>query len=232
MIKKYKLSKLQRVSSIGLKKYGAIIENNCLSLHIGFFPKKISIDHIKSIEYGLRSGGDASTYFYTLVTREDDHIMFPYSLFDIRELKELLQDLKRIHPGINYSRDVLDLIEREIPEKKKLKFDFEVHKGQIFKMDAKLSQEYPGLDAVFGLSIVFGYILIPLAFGVLGDKYLTYMHGANYPVFKNILFVMSGLALCVTLMNIFIALVSQYLGHKVTFISLTLSVLFLLGGLL
>lgn len=228
MTKKYKTSNLRKFLSLGLKQYGYKIDKDILFV-IGFNSTEISINKIDSISYVSRYIKYSKTYFYLLTDNEDKEFFLPYSLLDGATYQEFFKDIIRINPNIKLSNDLISFLSSELP-KKTLKFDFNFYKEDYFKRDSELAQNYPSLDAFIGLTIVFVFFPIPFVFGVVGNKFLIDTYGADYDSYRIWAIVISGIAFMVTLTNLFISLVSMYLGHKLTIISLIITVIGLYIG--
>ncbi len=227
MIKKYRTSNLIRLFTLGLKRYGFKIDRGVLTV-IGLIPKHISIDSIDAISFELRSTGKAMSYFY-IVRYKGKKLYLPYSMLDGDTYQDMFREILKINPNIVLTDNMKNFIDSEIT-RKILRFDFNVHKGEFFKRDQELSQKYPSLDAFIGFTIVFIFISVPVIFLVVGNKLLIDIFGADYTLYRLLAIVISGIAFTVTLTNLFISLVSMYLGHKLTYISLIITVIGLYIG--
>jgi hypothetical protein len=225
MEKTYIMTTFQRIMSLGLQKYGAKIHNDVLKIyHLQLKPVKIDIKQISKIYYGI-----TSTPVYVLEKTNGDQVCIPTSFFNGKTSQQLITDLMSINEGIKLDKEVMDFLSKEIQNKKKLRFDFTHHKGETFRRDFELSVEYPGLDTAMGLGIVLGSILILSLFAYGGYYILSQTYTESVPVLRVISLIVSALSLCVMLTNIVVALVSMYLGHKVTIIS---SIVFVVGLLI
>jgi len=228
MIKKYKTSNLIKVFTLGIKRYGYKIDRGILTV-IGLIPKHISIDSIDTISFELRSAGTAMSYFYIVIDKQGKEFQLSYSTLDGDTYQDMFREILKINPNIVLTDKMKNFLDSEITHKI-LKFDFNVNKGEFFKRDQELSQKYPSLDAFIGLTIVFVFFPIPFVFGGVGNKLLIDTFGADYDSFRIWMIVISGIAFMVALTNLFISLVSMYLGHKLTFISLIIAVIGLYFG--
>lgn len=228
MIKKYKTSNLIKVFSLGLKQYGYKIDRGVLTV-IGLIPKHISIDSIDTISFELRSAGKAMSYFYIVRDKKGTEFQLSYSTLDGDTYQNMFREILNINPNIALTDKMRAFLESEITHKI-LRFDFNVYKGGFFKRDQEFSQKYPSLDAFVGLTIVFVFFPIPFVFGGVGNKLLIDAFGNDYESYRIWAIVISGIAFSVMLTNLFISLVSMYLGHKLTFISLTITLIGLYFG--
>lgn len=227
-IKKYKTSNLIKVFTLGLKRYGYKIDRGILTV-MGLIPKHISIDSIDTISFELRSAGIAISYFYTVIDKQGKEFQLSYSTLDGNVYQDMFREILKINPNIVLSDKMKNFLDSEITHKI-LKFYFNVNKGEFFKRDQELSQKYPSLDAFIGLTIVFVFFPIPFVFGGIGNILLIDTFGADYDSFRIWTIVISGIAFMLALTNLFISLVSMYLGHKLTFISLIITVIGLYFG--
>lgn len=228
MIKKYKTSNLIKVLTLGLKQYGYKIDRGILTI-IGLIPKHISIDSIDTISFELRSAGKAMSYFYIINDKQGKEFQLPYSTLDGNIYQEMFREIIKNNPNIVLTDKMRNFHDSEITHKI-LKFDFNVYKGEFFKKDQELSQKYPSLDAFIGLAIVFVFFPIPFVFGGVGNKLLIDSFGTDYDSYKIWAIVISGIAFTVALTNLFISLVSMYLGHRLTLISLIITMIGLYIG--
>ena len=229
MIKKYKTSNLVKVFTLGLKRYGYKIDRGILTV-MGLIPKHISIDSIDMISFELRSAGKAMSYFYIIIDKRGKEFQLSYSTLDGDTYQEMFREILEINPNIILTDKMRNFLDSEITHKI-LKFDFNVHKGEFFIRDQELSQKYPSLDAFIGLTIVFVFFPIPFVVGGIGNKFLIEFFGADYEIYRIWAIVISGIAFTLALSNLFISLVSMYLGHKLTVISLIISLIGLFIGL-
>jgi len=226
--KNYKTSILMRIFSLGLKRYGIKIISEEI-VKVGLFSKRMFIDKIEKISYETVRAGNSWSYAYVITDNRGKIMSLPYSLLDGITFQELFRDLIKLNPKIILSEKMEQFLSEDITEKE-LKFDFEVHKGEFFKRDKELSQKYPSLDAFIGLTIVFLILPIPFVFGGVGDYLLTQKFGDGYHLYRICSVVASGLAFTVAITNLFISLVSMYLGHKLTIISLIITIIGLCVG--
>jgi hypothetical protein len=227
MTKKYKTSNFRKILSLGLRQYGYTIDKDNIFV-LGFNSTKIPISNIDSISYVSRYVKYSKTYFYLIIDNQNNDYFLPYSLLDGVIYQEFFNEIIRINPTIKLSNDLISFLSSELP-KKTLRFDFNFNKKDYFKRDSELAQKYPSLDAFIGLTIVF-FFPIPFVFGGVGNKLLIDTFGADYDSYRIWAIVISGIAFMVTLTNLFISLVSMYLGHKLTVISLTVTVIGLYIG--
>lgn len=223
MIKKYKTSNLIKVFTLGLKRYGYKIDRGILTV-MGLIPKHISIDSIGAITFELRSVGKAMSYFYIITDNRGKEFQLSYSTLDGDTYQDMFREILKINPNIVLTDKMRNFLDSEITHKI-LKFDFNVHKGAFFKRDQELSQKYPSLDAFIGFTIVFVFFPIPFIFGGVGNGLLIDTFGDNYHSYRIWAIVISGIAFMVALTNLFISLVSMYLGHKLTLISLIITLI-------
>ena len=226
--KSYKTSILMRIFSLGFKRYGVRIISEEI-VQVGLFSKRMLIDKIETISYEAVRAGNSLSYAYVITDNRGKIISLPYSLLDGITFQELFRDLITLNQKIMLSEELEEFLSENITEKE-LKFDFEVHKGEFFKRDKELSQKYPSLDAFIGLTIVFLILPIPFVFGGVGEYLLTQKFGDGYHLYRIFAVVASGLALSLTVTNLFISLVSMYLGHKLTIISLIITIIGLCVG--
>lgn len=228
MIKKYKTSNLIKVYTLGLKRYGFKIDEGILK-KTGLAAEQIPVDSIDTISFEMSSAGKGMSYFYILIDKEGKEFKLPYSTLDGGTYQDLFKDILKVNPGIRLTDDMSKFLDTAVTQKI-LKFDFNVHKGEFFKRDRELSQKYPSLDAFIGFTIILLFFPIPIVFGIVGNRLLTDIFGADYEVYRIWAIVISGIALMLTLTNLFISLVSMYLGHKLTFISLIITLIGLYIG--
>lgn len=228
MTKKYKTSTFRKILSFGLRQNGYKIDMDNIFV-LGFNSTIIPISNIDSISYVSRHIKYSKTYFYLIIDNQDNEYFLPYSLLDGVTYQEFFKDIIRINPNIKLSNDLISFLSSELP-KKTLQFDFNFHKEDYFKRDSELAQKHPSLDAFIGLTIVFVFFPIPFVFGGLGNKLLIDTFGTDYDSYRLWAIVISGIGFMVTITNLFISLVSMYLGHKLTFISLVITAIGLYIG--
>jgi hypothetical protein len=219
---------LTRIFSLGSKKYGVKITSEEI-VKVGLFPKRMFIDRIEKISFEAIQAGYSWSYVYIITDNRGKCLSLPYSLLDGITFQELFRDLLKLSPKITPSVKLKEFLLEDITEKE-LKFDFEVHKGEFFKRNKELSQKYPSLDALIGLTIVFLILPIPFVFGGVGDYLLTQKFGDGYHLYRICSIVAGGLAFTVAITNLFISLASMYLGHKLTIISLIIIIIGLCVG--
>ena len=218
MRKKYILSKFQRIASLGIYKYGVIIDNEIIKVYnINLLPIKINIRDIKAIFYGISTSTNTSVYI--LEMEYGKQLCIPVSFFEGKVYQELIKDLISINNKIELENRVQEFITRDIRPRRKLRFDFSYHKGEFLKRDFQLSQENPSLNTAIGLGIAFGCIIIVCLFWFGGYSLLENIFGTPVASYRVISLVISSFAFCVTFINLFIALISMYLGHRITIIS-------------
>ena len=228
VIKKYRTSNLAKVFSLGIKRYGYQIDRGILTV-IGLIPKHISIDSIDSISFERRSQGSSMSYFYILNDMRGKEFQLSYSTLDGDTYQDMFREILRINPNIALTDEMRKFLDSEITHKI-LKFDFNVYNGEFFKRDSELSQRHPSLDAFIGLTIVVVLFPIPFVFGGVGNKILIDSFGADYELYRIWAIVIAGIAFTVALTNLFISLVSMYLGHKLTLVSLIITMIGLYIG--
>ena len=233
--KNYKTSTLMKIFSLGLKRYGVKIISEEV-VKVGLFPKRMLIDNIdrisfKTITVYTNIGTFSSSYVYVITDNRGKRLVLLYSLLEGVTFQKLFRDLIKLNQRITLCERLEWFLSEDITEKE-LKFDFKVHKGEFFKRDKELSQKYPSLDAFIGLTIVFLIFPIPFIFGGIGDYLLTQRFGDGYQLYRIISIVISGLAFAVAITNLFISLVSMYLGHKLTILSLVITIIGLCIGFL
>lgn len=229
MQKKYPASKFFKILTLGIKRYGAKINNNILHIYYNFIGT-LSIKHIASIKYVYKIGTKTPPgYIISLYNHKK--VIIPYSLMEGYTMKELLVDLRQVNPTIKYDERTLKLANSNCNQKYKLKFNFTPPKGKHLKNDAEFIQRYPSLDFAVVLPGLLMLIAGPLLFAFFGSKILLALHGHMFAEYRIILLVLSAFPLSFTIWNISAALISQYLGHKVTIICLAISIAFIAIGL-
>jgi len=228
MIKRYKTSNLIKVFTLGLKRYGYKIDRGVLT-KIGLIPKHMPLDSIDTISFELRSTGQSMSYFYIIIDKRGKEFQLAYSTLDGDTYQDMFREILKINPNITLTEEMRKFLDSEITHKI-LKFDFNVYPGGFLRRDRELSQKHPSLDAFIGLTIVFLIFPIPIVFGGVGNKLLIDMFGANYESYRIWAVVISGVAFAVAITNLFISLVSMYLGHKLTIISLIITLIGLYIG--
>lgn len=227
---KYKTSKLTRIFTLGINRYAFKIDRGLL-YKLELFNKVIEIQSIDTISYDLIFINNMMAYVYILTNKKGQKYQFMYSLLDGKTYQKMFFELLRINKNIKLDQKMIAFLESEITDIE-FKFDFKVKEGNYWKRDKQFAQKYPDIDAFIGLIIVFFILPIPALLGFLGHKYLLEMYGENYEMFRLIAVIASGVSFSVLLTNLFISLVSMYLGHKLTFISLSIALLGLYFGLI
>jgi hypothetical protein len=223
MNKKYSASTLTKLFSLGICQNALAINED--TLRISLF-NEINISNIEKITYETRPRGYSWSYFYVIQLKNGELKDIPYSALEAYAFLELFNDLKTLNPNIHIDKEIFVILSKP---KQKLKFNFnKPPKGKRISMDREFGQQNPSLDAFFGLPIVFSYIIIPAWFYLASNNILTALHGIQFGGFRAVLFVLSGVFLTTLLMNLFVALISQYFGHKVTITAGILTVIFFL----
>jgi len=228
--KNYETSALMRIFSFGLYRYGVKINSEEIIL-TGLFPKRILIDNIDKISYELRQSGKYSHYFYIITDKRGKEFRLRYSLLEGTTYQELLRDLIKLNPKITLSEYLEKFLSDEI-KKIEFKFDFTVHKGEIYKRGKEFSQKYPSLDFFLVLTCVFIFILITSIFAGAGSHLLAQIFGDSYQSYRLVSILISGVSFSLATANLFMSLVSQYLGNKLTITSLATTVIGLCVGFL
>ena len=228
--KDYSSSTLTKILSLGFKRYGVKIISEEIVL-VSLYPKRIFIDNIDKISYELREIGRHSQYFYIITDKRGKEYRLLYSLLEGITYQKLLLDLIKLNPKITLSEYLKRFLSDEI-KKTEFKFDFKVYKGEINKRGKEFSQKYPSLDFFLVLTCVFIIISITSIFTGVGLHLLTQVFGDSYQSYRLVSIVISGLTLGLAAANLFMSLVSQYLGHKLTIISLVISIIGLCIGFL
>ena len=229
--KNYKTNTLTRIFSLGFKRYGVKIISEKEIVLVGLFPKRILVNNIEKISYELRKDGRISKYFYIIIDKSGKEYTLPYSILEGITYKELLRDLIKLNPKITLSEELKEFLSDEI-KKIEFKFDFQVHKGEIFKRGKEFSQKHPSLDAFLVLTCVCLTILITSIFAGVGFYILTQIFGDTFQSYRLVSIVISGLVFALATINLFMSLVSQYLGHKLTIISIVITLIGLCIGFL
>jgi hypothetical protein len=223
MNKKYSASSSTKLFSLGICQNALVINED--TLRISLF-KEINISNIEKITYEKRSLGYSWSYFYVIQLKNGELKNIPYSTLEAYTFLELFNDLKTLNPNIHIDKEIFVILSKP---KQKLKFNFnKPPKGKRISMDREFGQQNPSLDVFFGLTIVFSYIIIPAWFYLVSNSILIALHGIHFGDYRTVLFVLSGVFLTTFLMNLFVALASQYFGHKVTIIAGILTVIFFL----
>lgn len=230
MMKKYKASMLTKIFSLGLKQYGYKIDDGTLIV-VSFIPKHISIESIEKISFEWRNVENTITYYYIITDKNGKDFQLSYSTLDGNTYQELFREILEINPTIFLTASMKDFLASEITDKV-LKFDFKVHKGEFFKRNKELTQKHPSLSSFIGFTIVFVFLPIPFVFGGVGNNILTDTYGTDYEWYRLWAIIISGIALMIALTNLFISLVSMYLGHKLTIISITVAVIGVFIGII
>lgn len=227
--KKYKTSALVRFFTLGIYRYGYKIDQGFL-IFVGLFPKRIAINSIKKILFEKKWINGSPTYFYIIIDHKRKRHELGYSTLEGTTFQSMFKDIIEINPDIKLNDEMVQFLNKEITDFT-LKFDFSVDTKDYFKRDQELSQSHPTLDAIMGLTIVFVFFPIPFVFGFVGDELLSVKYGVEYEIYRVISLVISGMALAVILTNLFISLVSMYLGHKLTLAAFIVFVSGILIGL-
>ena len=225
--KNYKASTLTRLFSLGFKR--KIISEELVWGSL--FSQRILIDNIDKISYELRAAGKNSHYFYIITDNRGKEFRLRYLLLEGTTYQELLRDLIKLNPKITLSEYLEKFLSDEI-KKIEFKFDFTVHKGETYKRGVEFSQKYPSLDFFLVLTCVFLIILITSIFAGIGFFLLTQIFGDSHQLYRLVSILISGLSFSLATANLFMSLVSQYLGHKLTIISLVITIIGLCIGLL
>ena len=228
MDSKYSSSALYKIFSFGIVQHGVKIKKgNLVSFH-NWFPVKIKISEIIQISYIKTQN---QSYSYKFRTKREV-LDIPYSTISGSNFQLLIKSLLELNSEIEISSKIKTFIGTPI-EEVKFKLDFTPIKLSRFtEEDLKLTQNHSDKDAAIGFSIVFIFILgIGLSY-FLGDLFLTNKYGENYPSLNIGLFLISGFLIPISISNIIIALVSMYLGHKLTLISFFIGIIFLVTGVL
>jgi len=227
MIKNYKVNNLKQIFTLGLKIYGAKIENELLILKYTFFPKKLRVDDIVSINYEIRR----RCSYYIIADVNGKEFLLMWNFFEGHVSQDLFNDLKKINPKIKFSDEIIKFLALDLSYNT-FHFDFKYHKGEFLNKDNEFSQKYPSLDALVGLTFIIILFGLPIFFGIIGNKILINNIGINYAGYHLVGFILGGLFLSFALLNIIQALFSMYLGHKVTIIVFMLSLICFCIGLL
>jgi len=229
--KSYKTSALIRVLTLGLKRYGVKIASGDL-IKVGLFSKRMLIDDIDTVAFkNVRlPNKPSSQYNYVFTNKKGKTLTFSHTLLEGITAQELLRDLKKLNPNITFTL-VLEWFMADEIVKKKLKFDFYVYENSSEK-SKEFWQKYPSLSVFLGVTgfVIFGLCLAII--GGIGEYLLTQRFGDNYSGYRMVALVTSGVAFAVAMINLLCSLVSMYLGHKVTVISLIISVIGFFVGIL
>ncbi|GJH41656.1 hypothetical protein RCZ04_22060 [Capnocytophaga sp. HP1101] len=198
-----------------------LIENNL------FIKKRVPISTITSIAYDYIVERGAMRYFYFVKCREGKEVRLPFMTCEGKTYQQLFKDILRINPHIVLDDNIKNFLNETIPDLK-LHFNFRhIHKNDK-EFDRCFRQNYPSILVFFVLSLI-------LAFGVfssltlLGMEFLfsEVLH-KEAGVFQGIFLVLSIAAMLCVYYNLMCALISQYIGHKFTFISLAVAVISLI----
>jgi len=221
MEKKYSTSSFMKFLTLGINRHAVVLNEETMKLG---FTTKIKITNIKSITYETISTGSSWSYVYAFHLKNGTVKTLPYSAMEGKTFLELFNDLRLINPNIRINKEIIVNLSKP---KRKLNFNFNPPpKGQRMSMDKAFGQQNPTLDAIFGFTIIFAYMLIPLLFYFLGKSCLISLYGINFETYRIVMFVLSGVSITTLLANLFIALASQYFGHKVTISSGVLTIIF------
>lgn len=207
LTKKYSTSPLMKLLTLGLYRHAIELDEETVRLDMF---NKINISDIVRISYEKIPAGYSWSYTYAFHLSNGMVRNLPHSKMEGKTIMELLNDLKQINPNTIIDKEIIANISNS---KRKLKLNFNPPpKGQRMSMDKAFGQQSPTLDAIFGFTIIFTYMLFPWLFYSIGEMSLTSLHGANYETYRIILFVLSGISVATLLMNLFVALASQYFG--------------------
>jgi len=233
MRKEYKINTMERIFSLGLKRYGVEITSEEIVL-LGLLPKRMLIDSIVEISYESRSvpAGKTvtSSFFYVIKNNQGKELVLPYLLLDgAATLQELFRDLRKLNPKIILSEELEWFLSVNI-EKRKLKFDFTVHKGDHVRRRREQTHLYPSLVSFIWLTVIFHLIATIALFGGLGDYLLTQRFGADYHWYRIVAVSIGGLGFFLATTNLLISLASMYLGHKWTIRLLIITIIGLCVG--
>ena len=162
---KYKTSKLTRIFTFGINRYGFKIDRGFL-YKLGSFSKKINIEFIDYISFDQVYVQNAMTYVYTLTNKKGKTYQLGYSLLDGITYQKMFLELLSINSNIKLDDKMKAFMESEITDKV-LEFDFKVYEENYWKRDQELAQKHPALDAFIGLTIVFFFSQFLLFLGFL-----------------------------------------------------------------
>lgn len=227
MKKKYSASTLLKISTLGIYRHAVVINDDILKFDMTV---KININDIKKISYETIPVGCSWSYVYAFYLKNGIIKKLSYSKMEGEAFLQLFNDLKKINPKISIDVEILKNLHKP---KQILKMNYNPPpKGQRMVMDRAFAQQHPTLDTIFGLTIVVAYIFIPWLFYFLGSSCLTFLYGSNFENYRIVMFVLSGFSVTTLLTNLFIALVSQYFGHKVTVGAGAFAILFAILGVI
>lgn len=222
--KKYKTSNSIRVFTLGLKRYGFKIESEVLVI-LGLSPKHIPIDSIDKITFESRIVVDSLASYYSIVNKQGKEYQLSNETIDRDTYQEMFKDVLSINPKIRLNQE-MDILLTSKLSKKNLKLDFTVNTKDYFKRDHELSINHPSLNTLMAITMLLISFALPLLFNYGGNHLLTLVHGSEYEIYRIFNVTISGIALAVALCNLFISLVSMYLGHKLT---ITFLIIFITG---
>lgn len=229
MEKRYPASKFLKILTLGIKRYGTKIDNNILCIY-SFYRKSIDINTITSIKSIFVTGPGLSGYY--LKIRNKKKLFLPCDLMEGFVFQEFFRDLSEINRFILFDKRTNEFINECFAEKYKIKFDFARYKESFYKRDVSFIQRYPSLNNALILFFICTFTIIPIALALLGRLILNAIYGESYSLYRIILITFSSLPLIVIIVNLTAALISQYLGHKVTIICLVLFFALITIGLL
>lgn len=225
--KKYKLSRLMRLFSLGCRKYGFKLDRGVLTQY-GNIRKDMLIHEIESMDYGLiavrTSDYAVPSYAYLLKERSGIVHQLAYSQLEGSTYQKMLRDIIAENPQIQLSHEMQEFLESDIP-RKSLQFDFSVNFNGYFNRDKELGQKYPSLDAFVGFSIILLFLFFPALFYWIGEKTLLDRYGIERNHYRIWAISLAGFSLSIAAINLFISLVSMYLGHKVTIVAICIFIL-------
>lgn len=209
--------------TFGFWKYGVKIENGFLIICNILSKKQIKIEEIKSIDFDQMNLTRRTAYFIKFIDINKKSYLLSYSLLEGRRSQELLKDLLNDNSKIFISQKIHRLLEKKIPDIK-LRFDFKVYKGQFFKKDSELSMHYPSCDFFVGIGVTIIILLIPLIFMLIGGTLFSSSFGSQDEFVQLALWIFGGFMFSLSLVNIFLALISMYRGHKFTFMTMIIGI--------
>lgn len=223
MIKKYKSSYIFKVLTFGLKQTAFRLEGRTL-IRIGIPTLYIPIDAISVISFELKLSGRAMTYFYVLTDQFGQEILLPFSLLEGTEYQKLFKDLIKINPQIRLTNAVRAFLDKDI-KPIKIRFDFSVNTKDYWQRSKEFSATYPSLTIL--IAAIISLIVMPLLIFLCGAVYMLMLDyvGPQYESYRIWAIVISGIALTIAIINITNSLVSFYLGHKLTVISLFITII-------
>lgn len=176
--------------------------------------------------------GSVGLYGYYLEIRNKKKLYLRCDLMEGFVFQELFRDLSLINRYINFDKGTNEFINERFAEKYKIKFNFARYKESFYKRDVRFIQRYPSLNIAFIMFFICTFTIIPIALALLGRLVLNAIHGESYSLYRIISITFSSFPLIVIIVNLTAALISQYLGHKVTIICLAIFFAFIAIGLL